>query len=503
MRRTLKIRNRSVEVSTMDSLVALRQASRAQARADQFAALVMASPPPSHDGVTTFLQAGWHFGQPREGLLAAARSGASLPGVDAVREVSLMPSGRMVATGDTLTVKLSQSFDPEEAPVQLMQDGLTILRRLPFENVWEVRTTQAESALDAAIRLSDSKHYAFAEPQFDEVIGNRWRPNDPDYGRQWQWMNSGAGGGKVGADAHLEAAWNTTRGLRPDGTRVRIAVIDNGIEAAHPDLVQSIAHGGHYEEDGTGSTTFVPYSGTGSFPNGDHGTFCAGMAVARANNGVGGCGAAPESSFIPVACLLDQVGSQATLARALAYAAVPSNEEPQRPNTEGADVITCSLGPNGPDWEMLTVLELAINLVVTKGRSGKGTPIFWAVSNGHFPISRDEVVSHPSVIKVGRSSRMDLDDGSAFGPELDFLAPGVAVFSTRSGGGHGANTGTSFAAPLAAGIGSLMLANDPNLTWSDVRTRMRASCDKIGPKLYTNDRNDDCGYGRVNAERCL
>ena len=68
-------------------------------------------------------------------------------------------------------------------------------------------------------------------------------------------------------------------------------------------------------------------------PDNEHGTFCAGMVGARHNNNVGGCGAAPESELMLVACLTDQVGTQTTLARAVAYAADPSTEwrAPTRP----------------------------------------------------------------------------------------------------------------------------------------------------------------------------
>ena len=51
---------------------------------------------------------------------------------------------------------------------------------------------------------------------------------------------------------------------------------------------------------------------------------------------------------------------------------------------DGADVIACSLGPNGADWDLTSVLDLAIRFVARQGRGGRGVPIFWAASNGHF-----------------------------------------------------------------------------------------------------------------------
>jgi thermitase len=227
------------------------------------------------------------------------------------------------------------------------------------------------------------------------------------------------------------------------------------------------------------------------------------MAVARANNGVGGCGAAPESLLIPIACMPDQVGSQSTLARALAYAALPSREVASQSDDEGADVIVCSLGPNDADWMLQSVLRQAIDEVAELGRGRLGTPLFWAVSNGTFPISLDEVVSHPSVIRVGRSNRFDRNDGSAYGPELDFLAPGAAVLTTTSGGGHAPVTGTSFAAPLAAGVGALVIARNPTWTATQLRDHLRATCDQIGGVNYVGGHHPEYGYGRLNADRAV
>jgi thermitase len=225
------------------------------------------------------------------------------------------------------------------------------------------------------------------------------------------------------------------------------------------------------------------------------------------NNNEGGVGGTPECLLIPVACLPDQIGTQTTLARAVAYAADPTREDSNASADQGADAITCSLGPNGADWDMESVLQDAIDFAVANGRGGKGTPIFWAVSNGNFPVTRDEVCSYQNTIAVGRSTRLDLEDGSAFGPKLDFLSPGVEVYSTRQGGGYGFSTGTSFAAPCAASVGALALAVRPDLTWEALRNRLRQTCDKIGPDPYAGSqfggRNDRYGFGRVNAEKAV
>ncbi len=125
--------------------------------------------------------------------------------------------------------------------------------------------------------------------------------------------------------------------------------------------------------------------------------------------------------------------------------------------------------------------------------------------------------THSNVIAVGGSTDLDYRyDGSRFGSTLDFVTPtkgGIqGIWSTDRTGSDGYNwaqgdtdymsdfSGTSAACPLAAGIGALLLSADTNLTWQQVRARMRASCEKIGGLAYDgNGWNQYYGYGRVNA----
>lgn len=257
--------------------------------------------------------------------------------------------------------------------------------------------------------------------------------------------------------------------------------------------------------NGAGGTVFV--QGTSGMPDSGHGTFCVGMVGARHNNGAGGSGAAPECSLMLVACLPDQVGTQSTLARAVVYATDPSLEVPGIAPGNGADILVSSLGPNSADWDLTSILDLALKFASTNGRQGKGLAIFWAASNGHnVDISKDEVVSHADVIAVVRSTNQDLEDNAARGPEVELIAPGVKVVSTTSGGGWGTNTGTSFAAPCAAGCAALVLSTNPHLTRDELREVMHKSADHIGgPEVQYNaaGHNDDYGFGRVNAAQAV
>lgn len=340
---------------------------------------------------------------------------------------------------------------------------------------------------------------ALAEPEFLEHIGHRLVPNDPDYQRQWHLNNTGQGGGTPGADIAAEAAWN-----HATGRGVRLAVIDNGFDIGHRDLVQGLsALSGYYRQGGNAFDADF-WTDRQGFPDQAHGTFCAAMAGAR-SNGSGTVGVAFDAELVLIATLKDQVGTQTTLARAVAYAADPSLENGNASGDEGADVISCSLGPNGAHWSISTVLDDAIAFATTQGRGGRGVPVFWAVTNGNFAIRHDEVSSHPQTIAVGRSSHLDDHDGSGHGPARDFLAPGVDVYNATSGGGYRLWTGTSFAAPCAAGIAALLLEKEPNLTAEEVREHLRATCRKIGPAgAYGPDGHSGrYGFGRVDANAAI
>jgi hypothetical protein len=451
-----------------------------------------------------FERAGWLFVEPQAAVARAASERASIPDAEVVRQVLINRAGELLITTNLVTVQLPEELTQEQALGRLKADQLRIVRQLGFApNLFEARLPARRPLPELIAELqSKTDTYRFVNPVLLQVLRGRMKPTDPMFDRQWQHTNDGSDGGKVGADIHSEAAWDLTRGVGPQRP-VRIAVIDNGMQISHPDLKDGIKSGGYFEDDGNGGSNFVRFQpGMTGFPSGSHGTFCMGMAGARMNNGRGGCGSAPEADLMAVACLSDQVGSQATLARAVAYAYDPSTIEAQATAADGADVIVCSLGPD-TDWDITPELDLAIS-GAARGRGGLGVPVFWAVSNFPVEVSLDEVCSHADVMAVGRSNRNDLEDGSAFGPKLEFLAPGRDVFSTTSGGNFDTGTGTSYAAPLSAGVGALVISRHPDWTAGQVRQRLRDSCDKVGGVVYNVDgHHDEYGFGRLNAEKAV
>jgi len=447
-----------------------------------------------------FRRAQWYFIEPPVAAGRELTTLEAIPEVEAAGKLVKRPNGRFGIVTKRLNVQLREDLSEKDAERSLTERGLNLVTRLRFApNLFEVDTTTHADALDASVELRNDSRFILAEPSLIEHVPARLTPTDPQYGRQWKWSNTGQNGGAAGADVHAEAAWDRTR-----GAGVRVAVIDNGFNAAHEDLRAGVVgQSGFFRQVGGSPVTFVP--GIVGMPGSDHGTFCAGMVGARQGNGRGGCGAAPECELMLVACLNDQVGTQTTLARALSYAANPSLEVAGADPASGADIIVSSLGPNDADWDLTETLRLALEFAASQGRGGLGVNIFWAASNGeNVNVMLDEVVSHPDVIAVVRSTKADREDNAARGPAVDLIAPGVDVFSTTGNGSYGSSTGTSFAAPCAAGCAALALSVNPAMTRDDLRQVMFDSADKIGNVVYdANGHNDDYGFGRVNAERAV
>jgi len=455
--------------------------------------------PEDEDPVTAFEQANWRFVEPSDDLTRAFSAGESVPDAEEVGKVIVGRSGSVTIATNRLNVQLEASLSEEECESVLSEMNLDVVTKLNFApNLYEVVARGREDALAASVELHEDERFTLAEPAFIEHIPQRFTPNDPRFTEQWQWNNSGQNGGTAGADVSALAAWDSTL-----GAGIRVAVIDNGFDADHDDLAAGISSISGFFRQVAGETGAFAQD-TAGMPDSNHGTFCAGIAGARHNNGNGGCGIAPECELTLIACLGDQVGTQTTLARAVGYATDPTNENVGTDN-DGADILVSSLGPNGADWDLTVTLELALEAAGTNGRSGRGLAIFWAASNGrNVDVTLDEVVSQDDVIAVVRSDNDDREDNAARGKTVDLIAPGVDVFSTKSGNVYGTSTGTSFAAPCAAGCAALALSMNPDLTRDELRQVMLDSADKIGGVDYdATGHNDDYGFGRVNANEAV
>lgn len=198
------------------------------------------------------------------------------------------------------------------------------------------------------------------------------------------------------------------------GRGVRIAVVDSGVETHHPDLAGQVVHNQNFVDDRPA-------------PAESHGTAVAGIIAARADNGAGIAGVAPQAKLLALracwqAAPAQTLCSSLSLAKAL-YAAIQ----------QGADIINMSLG--GPDDRLLSLL--------LDQAQARGAAIVAALpsTGGPFP------ANHPGVFVVGTGPPL---------PVGAVMAPGRDVPSTMPGGGWGLVSGSSFATAHAAGLLALV-----------------------------------------------
>lgn len=245
----------------------------------------------------------------------------------------------------------------------------------------------------------------------------------------------GKGGGGDGGSSSQQTPYGITRvGGAVDATGKTAWILDSGIDLDHPDLNVDQARSRTFFTSGKDAKSADDGNG--------HGTHCAGTVAAKDNN-IGVVGVAANATVVAVK-VLDSRGSGS-------YSGVIAGVNYVKATASAGDVANMSLG--GPISQALD------DAIISAAQSG----IFFALAAGnegqHAGNSSPARVNHPRVFTI---SAMNSNDQwasfSNFGnPPVDYCAPGVSVLSTWKGGGYNSISGTSMAAPHAAGI--LLVSN--------------------------------------------
>ncbi len=262
------------------------------------------------------------------------------------------------------------------------------------------------------------------------------------------------------------AAWRTTR-----GAGVVVAVVDTGVDATQPDLVDQVLP----------EVDLLP-AVTPDVVDTGHGTTVASLIAARID-GQGMAGVAPEATILPVAALDPAgFGDSATVARGIIAAA-----------DAGARVINLSLG--GPvrdpvlDRAAVYAHKKGAILVAAAGNS------FQFGNEVQYPAASPYVVAVAAVDRRGNPAAF-----SNTGSHIDIAGPGVDVLAAAPEEGFGLASGTSFAAPHVSGTLALVLSANPRLTASAAISlvQLTAKDDARG-----NGRDNQLGQGLVRADRAV
>ena len=421
----------------------------------------------------------------------------------------------------------------EKAAKIILSVGGEVVRQLGDGNEYVLRIDPSADPFDIIAALMKHPEVEYAEPDFVTIGRHRPRSVSPDEGGTTEAVPSqpapaagSNGGGEIGAaqpgagphapgeDPLLKfqyaaritravEAWGVATGSRT----IKIAILDEGVDAGHPDLREAIA-GSYDAVDSDANQQPNPWDA--------HGTACAGLAAAIPNNGRGVRGIGGGCSLLAVRIAYsaskggDWVWVEQNVVGAIDWAW-----------RNGADILSNSWGGGAPSNAIINAFERAR----TRGRNGLGCVIVVAAGNDSAPVDFPGMLE--TVLTVSASNEYDEPKtkssadgetwwGSNFGPQVDVAAPGVHNYTTdivgadgyNSGGAAGGDyvtnfNGTSSSTPIVAGLAGLVLSSNPNLRESQVRRLIKETADKVGQIVYTGGRNDQMGHGRVNALRAV
>jgi subtilisin family serine protease len=257
---------------------------------------------------------------------------------------------------------------------------------------------------------------------------------------------------------NINKAWNQTTGNK----NIVIAVIDNGFDLKHPELI---------------GKSVKPYNVIDKSQNvspslENHGTHVSSTIVANGNNNQGLVGICPDCSFMPIK-VEDQNGimSNTYIIDAILYAI-----------KNKADVVNLSLGMQIP-------VGLSIPLEKQKeyiNSSAKDETEFWndlfnyaseknvtcvlAAGNNNILTGFDPFQRAKATIKVGAINQNGTKAGfSNFGNYTTIYAPGTNIYGAKPGNSYEVLQGTSMAAPIISGLIGLIKSKNKNISNQEIQ----------------------------------
>jgi putative cell wall-binding protein len=336
----------------------------------------------------------------------------------------------------------------------------------------DVHVKPGTEAMEAA-RLGQRPDVVVVEP--DHVRHALRVPNDPGYSLQWSHTV-----------ARAPAAWDVTTG----SASVRVAVIDTGVDATHPDLAPNVVK----QADASSGTVRAVATGTNNDPCDDeHGTFVAGVIGAVGDNSRGVAGVAWHTSIVDVAAN-DRARCGGTFTDSALIAAIYWAADPAGGH---ADVLNLSLGSPGDTcpFAYKGAFDYArshgVTVVAAAGNSEQDLP-----GVPSLPASCDGALSVGAVGQNG--AHAGYSSANAY---VDLAAPGGdsqsnngLITSTLPNDGYAQAEGTSFASPYVAGTIALMKSVRPALT-PDEAERILEGTTQNAPTIHSSQ----LGWGLVDV----
>ncbi|MEW8958137.1 MAG: S8 family peptidase, partial [Moorella sp. (in: firmicutes)] len=248
------------------------------------------------------------------------------------------------------------------------------------------------------------------------------------------------------------------------GEKVKVAVLDTGIDAGHPDLKANIR-----------GTQNIKFPGWEAGDGNGHGTHVAGI-IAALNNNFGVVGVAPRAEIYAVK-IFNRRGN-GYISEIIAGLDWALQNKMQ--------VVNMSFGTTRPSQALEEAVRRCVQagmvLVAAAGNEGKENSVMYPAR-------------YPGVIAVSAIDRKNnLASFSSRGPEVTVAAPGVDILSTYPGGKYRTMSGTSMACPHVAGVAALVLSRDGHISGRQVVKTITSTATRL-PGLTPEEQ----GSGLVNA----
>lgn len=401
---------------------------------------------------------------------------------------------------DKILVRFQQGTTKQQATqIAVTQgDGAQILKFWDNLNMAIVEMPDDSNRFSTPIQLAAHFHQLssvlYAEPDF--VYSFQAVPNDPTYPAMDGLDNTGQNGGTPDADIDAPEAWDLTTG----STEVVIAIIDSGLDTAHPDIAANVwvnpgeIAGDGIDNDGNGYIDDVSgwdFANNDNVPNDvvGHGTHVAGTVAAVGNNGVGVTGVSWNSKLLPLK-IGEATLTTAAIVEAIQYATMMRS-------TYGINIPVSNNSYGGYGYSQATFDAVAAHT---------GAGILFVAAAGNDTNDNDAIPSYPAgfdlpgIVAVAASDNDDQLAGfSNYGTTtVDIAGPGVSVTSTWPtaliAAGYNTIDGTSMASPHVAGVVALMNSLVPGLSIDVVKAALLAGADVI-PAFG----GDVAGNRRLNA----
>ena len=379
------------------------------------------------------------------------------PGVREFRGV-LIARPLQLADADRLGMTLNQMNQSLDAAITALTD-FEIQRYVAETDEYLITVPKGETENSVAARLLATGNFQYVEP--DWTVYPVGCPNDAAFASQWHHQ---------AARLNSCAAWD----LQTGSPNIVVAICDTGIRLGHVDLRANRREGYNVTaarwESAGGAITDV---------NG-HGTSCSGCAAGNGNNGIG------------ISGIGWNLGHRTMRVTDLATGSASIS------NLTTAARLAADVGDKVASVSYSGVNSATVFTAGTYVRS-KGAMLVWAAGNDAATMTGNR---NDDVLVVGASDQNDLIASfSNRGSLVDFVAPGVAIYTTSNAGdtSYAAVSGTSFACPITAGLCGLIWSRNPTLTPAQVESIIRGSCKDLG----TAGLDDIYGYGRIDVNAAI